>query len=81
MNPRVKSSSSAVRPFPVVVQPDILGGFWASCPALEGCYSQGKTIDEALKNIREAIELCIEDLPVANRKTLPMDISVHVVAV
>jgi len=29
---------------------------------LQGCYSQGKTIEEAFENIREAILLCIEDL-------------------
>ena len=27
----------------------------------EGCYTQGKTIDEALENIKEAIELCLDD--------------------
>jgi predicted RNase H-like HicB family nuclease len=29
-------------------------------PALKGCHTQGKTIDELLKNIKEAIELCLE---------------------
>ena len=33
----------------------------AECPALQGCISQGKTVDEALTNIKEAIELCLED--------------------
>jgi len=32
----------------------------ASCPALKGCYSQGKTIDEARQNISEAIELWLD---------------------
>jgi predicted RNase H-like HicB family nuclease len=31
------------------------------CPVFSGCYSQGKTIDEALKNIREVIDLCLEE--------------------
>ena len=30
--------------------------------AIPGCYSQGKTVPEALANIREAIDLCIEDM-------------------
>ncbi len=34
--------------------------FVASVPSLKGCWSQGKTRDEALKNIREAIELYLE---------------------
>lgn len=32
------------------------GGFWAEVPSLPGCYSQGETIEEAMKNIKEAIE-------------------------
>lgn len=32
------------------------GGFWAEVPALPGCYSQGETIEETMKNIKEAIE-------------------------
>ena len=32
----------------------------AECPALPGCVSQGRTREEALTNIREAIELCLE---------------------
>jgi predicted RNase H-like HicB family nuclease len=32
----------------------------AECPALPGCISQGRTREEALENIREAIELCLE---------------------
>ncbi|MEI7961846.1 MAG: type II toxin-antitoxin system HicB family antitoxin [archaeon] len=37
-----------------------MGGFIASVPALQGCHTQGKTKNEALKNIKEAIELCLE---------------------
>ena len=38
------------------------GGYVVVCPSLQGCYSQGKTVEEALVNIREAIELCLEDM-------------------
>ena len=44
----------------VVVQQDEDGFFVASCPALKGCWSQGRTEDEALANIREAIDGWIE---------------------
>jgi predicted RNase H-like HicB family nuclease len=38
-------------------------GFWvAECPSLPGCISQGKTKEDALKNIKEAIDLYIESL-------------------
>ncbi|MCX9026252.1 MAG: type II toxin-antitoxin system HicB family antitoxin [Candidatus Methanoperedens sp.] len=38
------------------------GGFVVCCPALPGCYSQGDTAKEALKNINEAIQACLESL-------------------
>ena len=38
-------------------------GFWvAECPSLKGCISQGETKEQAIQNIREAIELYIETL-------------------
>ena len=37
-------------------------GYYAWCPELKGCQSQGKTVEEALANVREAIELFIETL-------------------
>ena len=48
--------------FKVILEPDEESGYVVTCPSLSGCYSQGETIDEALNNIREAIELCLEDL-------------------
>ncbi|HLC78438.1 MAG TPA: type II toxin-antitoxin system HicB family antitoxin [Candidatus Nanoarchaeia archaeon] len=36
------------------------GGYTAYVPALQGCISQGETIEETLKNIKEAIELYLE---------------------
>lgn len=46
----------------VIVEADETGGYVVSCPSLPGCHSQGATIDEAIANIREAIELYIEVL-------------------
>lgn len=48
--------------FKVFLEPDEDGGYVVVCPTLPGCYSQGETVEEALANIREAIELCLEDL-------------------
>ncbi|WP_447974930.1 type II toxin-antitoxin system HicB family antitoxin [Nitrospira sp. Kam-Ns4a] len=47
--------------FKVILEPDETGGYVVTCPSLPGCYTQGETVEEALKNIREAIELCLED--------------------
>lgn len=38
------------------------GGYWVEVPSLPGCFSQGETIDEALSNVREAIEVHIQGL-------------------
>jgi predicted RNase H-like HicB family nuclease len=46
--------------FMVLLERDQDGTYVASAPALKGCHSQGKTIDEAMANIKEAIELCLE---------------------
>ena len=56
--------------FKVFIEPDEKGGYVVSCPSLPGCYSQGATIEEALKNIKEAIALCLEDM-VAEGKNVP----------
>ena len=48
--------------FKVVLEPDPKGGYVVICASLSGCFSQGDTVQEALENIREAIELCIEDM-------------------
>ena len=37
------------------------GGFWGECPELPGCYSQGESIEELMKNMREAAELYLEE--------------------
>lgn len=46
--------------FPVIIEADS-DGYYISCPALQGCYSQGDTYEEAVKNIKDAIRLHIED--------------------
>ncbi len=44
----------------VTLERDETGMLVAECPAIPGCISQGKTEDEALANIREAIQACLE---------------------
>ncbi len=44
----------------VLIEQDEEGFFVVSCPALKGCWSQGETEEEALANIREAIEGWLE---------------------
>jgi predicted RNase H-like HicB family nuclease len=47
--------------YAVVLQREPDGGYVASVPALPGCVTQGDTCSEALANIREAIEVYLED--------------------
>jgi predicted RNase H-like HicB family nuclease len=49
--------------FRVELIPEKEGGFSAVCPELPGCQSQGETREEALANIKEAIELYLEPTP------------------
>lgn len=53
----------------VVIERDD-NGFYAWCPKLKGCQSQGGTLDEAMANIREAVELYLETVPAAERDEL-----------
>ncbi|MGH7774381.1 MAG: type II toxin-antitoxin system HicB family antitoxin [Candidatus Binatia bacterium] len=46
--------------FSVVIEKDE-DGYFALCPELQGCYTQGKTYEEALENIRDAIRLHVDD--------------------
>ncbi|MEA2075963.1 MAG: type II toxin-antitoxin system HicB family antitoxin [Euryarchaeota archaeon] len=46
--------------FTVIVEKDEDGYYVAEVPDLRGCYTQGETLEEVLKNIKEVIELCLE---------------------
>ncbi len=47
--------------FPIMIEIDEDGYFIVSCPVFKGCHSYGETIDEALENIKEVIEMCLEE--------------------
>ncbi len=48
---------------PVLIEQDEDGIYIVSCPSFQGCHSYGKTVDEALENIREVIDICLEESP------------------
>lgn len=43
----------------VIIHPAEEGGFWAEVPAIQGCATQGETIEELLTNLYEAVEACL----------------------
>ena len=59
---------------PVILESDESGCF-VSCPALQGCYTQGETYEEAMANIKDAMRLHIEDR-LANGEEVPEPVSV-----
>lgn len=75
----MQNNKSINQIFPVIIEEDESGGFVVANPALEGCYSQGKTIEEALENIKEATELCLDEARNESKKIKPKNISLHLI--
>jgi predicted RNase H-like HicB family nuclease len=73
-----RDSSLIGMKFTVTIDRDETGTWIAECPAIPGCVSQGSTKSEALKSIREAIELCLE---VRAERGLPLTIETKQVVV
>lgn len=64
--------------FPVLVEQDAESIYIVSCPLFQGCRSYGKTIDEALSNIQEAIELCLEEQSHGGQEEEPVNIFIGI---
>lgn len=65
----------------VVFEREEDGGYHAFVPALHGCHSQGDTLDEAVENVREAMEAYIESLKAAGEPMPKEDIYVRPIEV
>lgn len=57
----MKKSATKILHLPILVEQDEDNIYIVSCPVFSGCHSYGKTIDEALTNIQEVIDMCIEE--------------------
>jgi predicted RNase H-like HicB family nuclease len=51
---------------PIIIEADEDNVFIVSCPVFKGCHSYGKTVEEALDNIKEVIEMCLEETQIEN---------------
>jgi len=60
--------------FPIIIERD-KDGYFAFCPKLQGCYSQGDTYEEAMENIKDAVNLHVEDR-IKTKEILPKTDSV-----
>jgi predicted RNase H-like HicB family nuclease len=47
--------------YTVLIEQDEDGMYIAKVPDISGCYTQGKTVEQAMERIREAIQVCLED--------------------
>ncbi|WP_197023187.1 MULTISPECIES: type II toxin-antitoxin system HicB family antitoxin [unclassified Thermosipho (in: thermotogales)] len=65
--------------FTVVIEKDE-NGYFAYCPKLQGCYTQGDTYEEVFENIKDAISLHIEDR-LANNEEIAMKESISLTVV
>lgn len=56
--------------FQVLIEQDEDGFFVADVPALQGCHTQGHTFEEAIENIKEVIEICLDEM---EEEGIPID--------
>ena len=71
---KLKRISTRVAEFPVFLEYDLeYRGFVDDCPSLPGCMSQGKTKEEALANIKDAIRGYLKVVAKHKRTTLPVE--------
>ena len=63
--------------FPIIIQKETAGGYTVINPLLVGCFSQGNTLEEALANIKEATEMCLEELAETDVSISFEDTSIH----
>jgi predicted RNase H-like HicB family nuclease len=64
--------------FIITITQDEDGIYIAECPSIPGCFSQGKTEEEAQRNIQDAIKECLK---VRSEKGMPLTISIRQVEV
>lgn len=78
---KINSIKFKNKTLPIFIEKDEDGFYVVECPLFKGCYSQGKTLDEAIRNIREVILLVLYEKE--NRERLktyrPSEVSLHTI--
>ncbi len=57
----MKPKESKTVHLPILIEQDEDNVFIVSCPAFKACHSYGKTVDEALENLKEVIDMCMDE--------------------
>ena len=68
----MENSKKQIYNYTVLLEKEQDGGYHAFCPILKGCHSQGDTVEQAIENITEAIELYLESL-IADSQPIPKE--------
>jgi predicted RNase H-like HicB family nuclease len=68
----MENRSKQIYNYTVLLEKEADGGYHSFCPILKGCHSQGDTVEEAIENITEAIELYLESL-MADNQPIPKE--------
>ncbi|MDJ0648235.1 MAG: type II toxin-antitoxin system HicB family antitoxin [Xenococcaceae cyanobacterium MO_188.B19] len=68
----MENSKKQIYNYTVLLEKEPEGGYHAFCPILKGCHSQGDTVEEAIENITEAVELYLESL-IADNQPIPKE--------
>ncbi len=79
----VKRKINPERKLPLLIEKGQDGWYVVECPVFEGCYTQGKTIEEAIGNIKEVIKLILKEKN-AQRILIsynPQEISLHTITI
>lgn len=83
MSKITEKQSRKRKQIPLYVEKDEDNIYVVECPLFDACYAQGKTLDESLKNIRQVIDLVLEEK--TNRTILnsynPREFSLHTITV
>jgi predicted RNase H-like HicB family nuclease len=73
--------STKNKQLPLFVEKDEDGFYVVECPLFEGCYTQGKTLDEALRNIKKVVLMILKEKQ--NKETFrsynPKELSLHTI--
>ncbi len=64
----MKKTATSTTHLPLIIEQDEDNMYIITCPTFKGCHSQGKSVEQALENIKEVIDMCIDELKVKRYK-------------
>ena len=56
-----KMITKKIKRLPIIIEQDESNLYIAECPVFKGCYTQGESLNEVMENIKEVIDICLEE--------------------